>query len=60
MFTIRPFEKTDPEIEAVVTVENAVWLDYPSTIEEMYFLNLRLGFEPQPAWLEFEKKMNVN
>jgi len=34
MFTIRPFEQRDSEYEAVVSVENAVWPDYPGTIEE--------------------------
>jgi GNAT superfamily N-acetyltransferase len=26
----------------------------------MYQINLRLGFEPQPAWLEFEKKLSAS
>ena len=34
MFTIRPFEQKDSEYEAVVSLENAVWPDYPGTIEE--------------------------
>lgn len=23
----------------------------------MYYLNMKLGFRPRPAWLEFEKKI---
>ncbi len=34
MFTIRPFKEEDSEYEAVIVVENAVWPDYPGTIEE--------------------------
>ena len=34
MHTIRPFIKNKKNYEAFVTVENAIWVDYPSTVEE--------------------------
>ncbi len=34
MFTIRPFETNDFEYQAVVAVENAVWSEFPGTVEE--------------------------
>jgi len=33
MFTIQPFEFSDNHYEAVVAIENAVWPDYPETVE---------------------------
>ena len=35
MYTIRPFEPTDADYEAVVAVQNAAWPDEPTTVHDM-------------------------
>jgi mycothiol synthase len=35
MLTIRPFDDSDSDYQALLVIENTVWLDYPYTLEEL-------------------------
>ncbi|MEM7125523.1 MAG: GNAT family N-acetyltransferase [Chloroflexota bacterium] len=37
MITIRPFEETESDFEALVTIQNAEWPDEPTTLENIKF-----------------------